>query len=136
MAWDVKNSLHHVPLREAEKPLFCLQGLGCVLHCSTMPFGLKVPTFLWTKVCRPVVQQLHSEGFRIFVYIEDIGGAPQTQASGPETTADASRAANRVRTLLSDLGLILHPTKGELMGMTALPMLVFTVDSNQGGLRR
>lgn len=131
MGWDVMDAYHHVPLREADKPLFCFQCLGRVFQCNTMPFGLKVAPFLWTKVCRPVVQQLRAEGFRIVVYVDDFGGAPPTQANGPATTADVTRAAVRVRTLLSDLGLTLHPTKGELEGTTALPMLGFIVDTER-----
>lgn len=31
MGWDVKDAYHHVPLREADKPLFCFQCHGRVL---------------------------------------------------------------------------------------------------------
>lgn len=96
-----------------------------------MPFGLKVAPFLWTKVCRPVVQQLRAEGFRIVVYVDDFWGALPTQANGPATATDVTRAAVRVRAPLSDLGLTLHPTKGEMEGTTALPMLGFIVDTQR-----
>eukprot|EP00170_Pyropia_yezoensis_P006372 contig_25952_g6393 len=96
-----------------------------------MPFGLKVAPFIWTKVCRPVVQQLRADGFRIVIYVDDFGGAPPTLKSGPAAKTNVERAASRVRCLLRDLGLMLHPTKGELNGVDSLPLLGFTIDTRR-----
>lgn len=131
MGWDIKDAYHHVPLREGDKPFFAFQCLGRVFQCNTMPFGLKVAPYIWTKVCRPVVQQLRQEGFRLIVYVDDFGGAPPTLSPGPATKGEVRRAAQRVRELLRRLGLTLHPTKGELDGTTELPLLGFLVDTRR-----
>lgn len=77
MGWDVKDVHHHVPRREAEKPLFCFKCLGRVFLCIKMLFGLNVARYLCTKACCPVVQQLRAVGFRIVVHVDDfVGAAP------------------------------------------------------------
>lgn len=53
IGWDVKDAYHHVPLRKADQTYFAFQCMGRVFRCVTMPFGLKVAPFVWTKLCRP-----------------------------------------------------------------------------------
>lgn len=131
MSWDVKDAYHHVPLREADKTYFAFQCLGRVFTCNTMPFGLKVAPYLWTKICRPVVQALRREGFRIIAYVDDFGGGPPTRGQGGATKDEASAAGLRVRALFYSLGLNLHPTKGEWHGTSSLPLLGFLVDTER-----
>lgn len=132
LGWDIKDAYHHVRLREVDKPYFAFQCMGRVFQCNTMPFGLKVAPFLWTKVCRPVVQALRREGFRVVVYVDDFGGAPPTRARRKGATKqDAVDAGHRVRRLFADLGLTLHPTKGVWHGTQCLPLLGFLVDTKR-----
>eukprot|EP00170_Pyropia_yezoensis_P005408 contig_21985_g5422 len=97
-----------------------------------MPFGPKVAPFLWTKVCRPVVQALHREGFRVVVYVDDFGGAlPSRTSRRGATKREAVDAGLRVRQLFGDLGLTLHPTKDVWDGTQCLPLLGFLVDTKR-----
>lgn len=132
MSWDVKDAYHHVPLRVEDRVYFGFQCSGRVFLCNTMPFGLKVAPFLWTKICRPVVEALRREGFRIVAYVDDFGGAPPTAGRDGATEQEVSAAAARVRELFGSLGLTLHQTKGEWGGTTCLPHLGLLVDT---GLR-
>eukprot|EP00170_Pyropia_yezoensis_P000366 contig_2090_g367 len=132
MSWDVKDAYHHVPLRVEDRVYFGFQCSGRVFLCNTMPFGLKVAPFLWTKICRPVVEALRREGFRIVAYVDDFGGAPPTAGRDGATEPEVSAAAARVRELFGSLGLTLHQTKGEWGGTTCLPHLGLLVDT---GLR-
>lgn len=131
ISWDVKDAYHHVPLRVADRNYFAFQCMGRVFRCLTMPFGLKVAPFVWTKLCRPIVQALRREGFRIVAYVDDFGGGVPTQQRGGATRAEATAAGMRVKELFHSLGLYLHPTKGEWGGTSRLPLLGFLVDTER-----
>jgi len=105
--------------------------MGRIFQCNTMPFGLKVAPFLWTKVFPPVVQALRREGFRVISYVNDFGGAPPTRAPTASTAGEALEGWERVRELFSQLGVTLHPTKGVWDGTHCLPLLGFLVDTRR-----
>lgn len=132
IGWDVRGAYHHVALRPDDQRFFCFQCLGRTFRCTTMPFGLKVAPFIWTKVCRPVVGKLREMGFRVIVYVDDFGGAPPTRSKhGPATGAEAVRGSQAVRQLFYDLGLHVHPDKGCYAGTRRLPLLGFIIDTER-----
>lgn len=96
-----------------------------------MPFDLRVAPYLWTKVCRPVVQRLRALGFRVIVYVDDFWGAPPSRKGKPATKAGARRGSLEVQRLFSRLGLQLHPTKGRWEGTMQLPLLGHMVDTRR-----
>eukprot|EP00170_Pyropia_yezoensis_P006587 contig_26870_g6608 len=96
-----------------------------------MRFGPKVAPYLWTKICRPVVQALRREGFRIIAYVDKFGGGPPTRGQGGATKDKATAAGLRVRELFASFVLNLHPTKGEWHGTSSLPLLGFLVDTER-----
>lgn len=81
--WDVRDAYHHLLLREEDRQYFAFQVFGRTFQSLTMPFGLRVAPYLWTKVCRPVVQRLRALGSRVIVYVDDFWGSttePEGQA--------------------------------------------------------
>lgn len=131
ISWDVKDAYLHVPLRKADQTYFAFQCMGRVFKCLTMPFGLKVAPYVWTKLCRPIVQALRREGFRIIAYVDDFGGGVPIRRRRGATKAEAAAAGRRVKQLFQSLGLYLHPSKGEWEGTSCLPLLVFLVDTER-----
>jgi len=129
--WDVRDAYHHLLLRAEDRKFFAFQVLGRTFQSLTMPFGLRVAPFLWTKVCRPVVQRLRALGFRVIVYVDDFGGAPPSRRRRPASKADAVRGSAQVQHLFALLGLQLHPTKGRWDGTMALPLLGHVVDTRR-----
>lgn len=128
---DVKDAYHHVQLRKADQTYFAFRCMGRVFKCLTMPFGLKVAPFVWTKLCRPVVQALRREGFRVVAYVDEFGGGVPTRQQGGATKKEAAAAGIRVQRLFQSLGLYLHPSEGEWSGTTCLPLLGFLVDTER-----
>lgn len=129
--WDVRDAYHHLLLREEDRKYFAFQVLGRTFQSLTMPFGLRVAPYLWTKVCRPVVQRLRAMGFRVIVYVDDFGGAPPSRKGKPATKKDARRGSSEVQRLFSLLGLQLHLTKGRWEGTMELPLLGHVVDTRR-----
>lgn len=132
IGWDVKGAYHHIALRVEDQDFFCFQCMGRTFRCTTMPFGLKVAPFIWTKVCRPVVSKLREMGFRVIVYVDDFGGAPPTASRhGPATQAEAAAGSAAVRDPFHSLGLHVHPDKGCYEGTRRLPLLGFVIDTER-----
>lgn len=132
IGWDVRGAYHHVALRQGDQRHFCFLCLGRTFRCTTMPFGLKVAPFIWTKVCRPVVGKLREMGVRVIVYVDDFGGAPPTQSKhGPASEGEAVRGSQAARKLFYELGLHVHPDKGCYAGTRRLPLLGFVIDTER-----
>jgi len=127
--WDIRDAYHHLLLRPEDRKYFAFQCLGRVFQSVTMPFGMQAAPFLWTKVCRPVVQELRRRGFRVIAYVDDFGGAPPSAQGRPATKGDAVRGSRAVQDLFGRLGLQLHPTKGMWEGTMRLPLLGHLVDT-------
>jgi hypothetical protein len=70
---------------------------------------------------RPVVAHLRAMGHRVYSYLDDIFGAAATAHAGvPATEADTKMAGRDISTLFRRLGLWLHPTKCDFVGMFLL----------------
>eukprot|EP00168_Porphyra_purpurea_P018165 TRINITY_DN662_c0_g1_i10.p1 TRINITY_DN662_c0_g1~~TRINITY_DN662_c0_g1_i10.p1 ORF type:complete len:892 (+),score=165.22 TRINITY_DN662_c0_g1_i10:970-3645(+) len=129
LSWDVKDAYHHLKIREEDRKYLAFKALGRTFVPVTMPFGMRIAPFTWTKVMRPVVQHLRELGFRILAYVDDFGGAPPAPDGQPATRAQARAAYNLVEQLFGELGLKLHPTKGVKDGPTRLRLLGHVIDT-------
>lgn len=132
ISWDIKDAFFHLEVRPRDRKYLCFTVLGRVFEPVAMPFGLRHAPFFWTKVCRPVVAALRKMGFRLIAYVDDFGGAPPSPPGKPASVPDALAGGEAVRTLLSRLGLGLHPRKGVWTGPTCLPLLGHLVDTERG----
>lgn len=131
LSCDVKDAYQHIPLRLTDRPYFTFLCQGRVFQCNAMPFGPMVAPYVWTKLCRPVVQALRREGYRVIAYVDDFGGGPPTTLTGGATKEAATAAGRRVKELCYSLGMHLHPLKGVWDGTTCLPLLGFLVDTEK-----
>eukprot|EP00168_Porphyra_purpurea_P013020 TRINITY_DN3507_c1_g1_i1.p2 TRINITY_DN3507_c1_g1~~TRINITY_DN3507_c1_g1_i1.p2 ORF type:complete len:266 (+),score=45.07 TRINITY_DN3507_c1_g1_i1:735-1532(+) len=102
---------------------------------STMPFGMSLALYMWTKVVRALVQYLRALGFLIISYVDDFGAAPPAPPGVPATAADAVCGYQLVRVVFRSLGLWLHPAKGSHDGAKAVKLLGHVVDTSQGFYR-
>jgi len=135
ISWDVADAYHHLRLRPEDQPYLAFTMLGRFFVPVSMPFGLSVAPFTWTKVCRPVVARLRELGFRLTAYVDDFGGRPPCTLGEAATTADARAGWRQAEELFSSLGLRVHETKGEREGTTELPLLGHVVDTRRGIFR-
>jgi len=129
LVWDVKDAYHHLLLREEDRRYLAFTTLGRVFIPITMPFGMSLAPYMWTKVVRALVQYLRSLGFRVISYVDDFGGAPPAMPGEAATVADAARGYLTVQLVFRALGLWLHPDKGTHDGSTAAQLLGHIVDT-------
>jgi len=131
LVWDVTDAYHHLLLRPEDALYLAFELEGRVFIPLTMPFGLRVAPYTWTKVCRPVVQALRGKGFRIIAYVDAFGGAPPAGRGQPATQSEAIAAFDTVQRLFTRLGLRVHPNKGVRTRPTAVRLLGHPVDTER-----
>jgi len=136
LVWDIKDTYHHLLLREEDQPFLAFTTLGRVFVPLTMPFGMSLAPYMWTKVMRALVQFLQALGFRIISYVDDFGGAPPAEPGEPATVADTARGYQLVRVVFSALGPWIHPDKGVHTGSTSAQLLGHMVDRTNGLYRQ
>eukprot|EP00170_Pyropia_yezoensis_P000576 contig_2858_g577 len=136
ISWDIADAFHHLGIRPQDQTYLAFTICGMYFVPVTMPFGLALAPYTWTKVCRPVVARLCELGFALTAYVEDFGGRPPVPVPGrPATRLDAARGWQQARELLASLGLRVHERKGEREGTTELPLLGHVVDTGRGVFR-
>ena len=89
---------------------------------TAMPFGLNVAPRLFTKIMKPVVASLRSQGFRLIIYLDDI----LIIASSIETL---NRHKTLAISLLESLGFLINYEKSNLTPSQQIVFLGVLVDS-------
>ena len=73
--FDLKCGYHHVAIYNPHHTYLGFQWeIGCVTRyfCfAVLPFGLSTASFIFTKVCRPLVKWWRFHGIRIVLYLND-----------------------------------------------------------------
>eukprot|EP00170_Pyropia_yezoensis_P004458 contig_18241_g4471 len=136
ISWDVADAFHHLRIQPMDQPSLAYTNCGRTFVPVSMPFGLAVAPYTWTKVCGPVVAHLRELGFVLTAYVHEFGGRPPVPRPGrPATKKDAQRGWWTAERLLTSLGLRVHKSKGEREGTTVLPLLGNVVDTKRGVFR-
>ena len=89
---------------------------------TEMPFGLNVAPRLFTKIMKPVVASLRSQGVRLIIYLDDI----LIIASSIETL---NRHKTLAISLLESLGFLINYEKSNLIPSQQIVFLGMLVDS-------
>jgi len=133
ISWDFKDAYHHAFIQPSDRPYLTFSIDGGTYEPITMPFGLSLAPWAWTKVMRTVLAYLRKLGFHLIGYVDDHGAA----ASGrrPVSKAEASKGFSFVTQLYDRLGLSLHPYKGNRDGTQQLTLLGYTLDTANNQVR-
>lgn len=131
-SWDVADAFHHVLLAGEESYLLGFRVGSVVYFPLTMPFGLKLAPWVWTKLLRPVVAYLRQRGFKILAYMDDFGCLGGLDP-GPRPVSASRATAGRAEAvaIFGKLGLDVHLHKGAQAGTQRLDLLGFTIDTNR-----
>lgn len=126
-SWDIKDAFFHITLSPPDQRRLAFRVGNRVFYPLVLPFGMKLSPFVFTKVLRPVVVALRRLGMAILAYMDDFCG----RSVGPATVSAAAATNARVSVLdlFSSLGLVVHATKGAVVGTMALPILGYILDT-------
>lgn len=128
-SWDLQNAFFHIPLAPADQKRLAFRVGDRVFIPLVLPFGLKLAPFVLTKVLRPVVGYLQRLGIAVLAYMDDFCGRPPGKPPDPAEAATQTRV--KVLELFRSLGLAVHPTKGEEVGTTKMPILGYVLDTSK-----
>lgn len=133
ISWDIKDAYHHVLMNPSDRPYLSFVVGSDVYEPITMPFGLSIAPWAWTKVMRPVLAHLRRKGLTLLGYVDDHGAV----AAGPRpcSKADAQKGFREVVRLYDRRGLILHTDKGDREGTRQLTLLGYTLDTEHNQVR-
>jgi len=128
VSWDMKDAFHHLSLQPHDRPRLVFRVGPRFYEPLTLPFGLKLAPWAWTKLCRPILQRLRHLGFCVIGYMDDFLCRPPGES--PTSAASATAGRCDAVALFSLLGLAVHPTKGAVTGTRQLAALGYLIDTS------
>lgn len=119
--FDFRGGYHHIAIHENSRKLLGFEWKNQYFMFNALPFGLCSAPWIFTKVFRPLVKKWRSEGFTVFLYIDDglILG---------ESFEECMRAATAVRGDLNLAGVRLADEKCQWHPSETVDWLGFTID--------
>lgn len=119
---DLKDAYYLIPIARSHKQYlrFCYNNIYYEFNC--LPFGLCCAPRIFTKVMRPVVNQLRRKGYTSVIYLDDMLLLEDNYSRCLESV-DATRE------LLLELGLTVNLQKSELIPVKEIRFLGFMFNS-------
>jgi hypothetical protein len=77
----------------------------------TLPFGLSLSPFVFTKIVRPILKWAREKGIRISAYLDDILIAARTKEEAKEHTRLVRGQLEKLGFLIKDAKSTLDPTQ-------------------------
>ena len=102
-SFDLKSAYHHIEINEAHRKFLGFQWQGTWFEFCVLPFGITSAGYIFTKLCRVVLEKWRSMGIKICMFLDD--GLCVTNLQQAES------AANMVRSDLLDAGFLLAHEK-------------------------
>lgn len=119
---DLKDAFLHVPMDPRFFKWLRFMWNGQLYEFTTLPFGLTLSPWVFTKVLREVVAFLRSRGVRLAIYLDDI-------LIMGSTYEEALRSMLECRKLLEQLGFTINLDKSVMTPSQRIEHLGFLWDS-------
>ena len=72
MKLELKGAYYAVPIHQDSRKYLRFQFEGTTFEFRCLPFGLSLAPWVFTRILRPVVAKLRSEGVRTVIYLDDL----------------------------------------------------------------
>ena len=128
---DLRDAYFHVPVHTRHRRFLQFIWKGQTYRYTALPFGLSTSPFCFTKVTRPIVQYLRSQGVRVVFYLDDVLLLAQTRRGAQENR-------RRIVHLLGKLCFSLNHEKSDFVPRQSFSYLGLQWDTtfNAGSLAR
>jgi len=100
----LKDAYYAVPIHPESRKYLRFQFKGTIYEFCCLPFGLSLAPRVFTRILRPIVAKLRSEGIRTVIYLDDLLLIHHQKDT-------LSKIFLYVRSLLSSLGFIVKLEK-------------------------
>ncbi|KAJ8918504.1 hypothetical protein NQ315_015209 [Exocentrus adspersus] len=119
---DLKDAYYLLPIHESSRKFLRFHFSGCLYQFTCLPFGLSSAPFTFTKLLKPVVQKIRSQGIMCVNYLDDFLLLGKSQQ-------DCSRHVQLTISLLESLGFVINRDKSVLIPNTSWKYLGFLFNS-------
>ena len=120
---DLKSAYLHVPVHPEDRPYLDFYHAGRRYRYRCLPFGLSCAPRVFTKLMKPVIAHLRSQGIRLIIYLDDM-------LIVADTSKQLQQHLQTATSLLTDLGFLINTDKSVLQPTTRLKFLGFDIDSS------
>lgn len=121
---DLKDAYLMVPVAKNHRKYLRFSFLGVIYEFKCLPFGLCTAPFTFTKLLKPVIQTLRTQGITLVVYLDDI----LIIASSKD---ECNTHLSIVQKLLESLGFIISGDKSQVKPTQRCTYLGFIIDSSK-----
>ncbi len=119
---DIKDAYLHVPIAPEHRALFRFNWKGATFEFQCLCFGLTSAPRSFTRLFKPVLARLRSEGIRLVIYLDDI----LVMAHSEEL---CRKHTHRVVEVLAEFGWIINWKKSETSPAQQRTYLGVLIDS-------
>ena len=119
---DLKDAYFSVNVRNAHRKFFRFRYQGILYEFTSLPQGYKESPRIFTKLLKPILGFLRSQGHRLVAYIDD------TLLQG-DTKQECLKNVNDTGKTFDELGFTVHPVKSVLNPTQSIQFLGFVLDS-------
>lgn len=119
---DLKDAYYLINIAKESRKLLRFYFSGQLYQFTALPFGLCTSPLIFTKIMKPVVQELRKQGFLSTIYLDDIlllGDTYSTCLTNLQSTKE----------LLISLGFVINFHKSSTIPNTRCKFLGFIIDS-------
>lgn len=119
---DLKDAYFLIPVCHSDRQYLRFEYAGKLWQFSCLPFGLSSCPFVFTKVMKPIIQILRSEGITVIIYLDDILVMARSEFECKKNT-------QRAIDILKSLGFIINFNKSNLSPSRYCKFVGFIIDS-------
>jgi ribonuclease HI len=119
---DVKDAYHMIPIHPNDRKFLRFRWNGILYQYTCVPFGLNVAPRLYTKIMKPVLAHLRSNGFKSVSYLDDCLCMGDTEGSCKENVDSTDR-------LYKELGILVNYEKSQVVPSHCVRYLGFILDT-------
>jgi hypothetical protein len=119
---DLSDAFLHVAVHPTSRKYLRFRWGAALYQFRTLPFGLSLSPFVFTKIVRPILKWAREKGIRISAYLDDILIAARTKEEAKEHT-------RLVREQLEKLGFLIKDAKSTLDPTQRIDHLGFRIDT-------
>lgn len=119
---DLKDAYLLVPISQEDRRFLRFQWRGNTFEFTALPFGLSTAPYIFTKIIRPVLARLRSEGHLSIVYLDDFLLFGQSKNECLDNL-------NATLSLLTSLGFLCNYSKSQFKPSQVCKFLGFQFNS-------
>lgn len=121
---DLKDAYHSCSVRDKDKKYFRFQFNNSIFEYQCLPQGFTDAPRIFTKLTKPLMAALRSQGFSNCIYIDDL------LLVGDSREEIEHNVTSTIK-LFDDAGFTIHPHKSVFSGTHNIEFLGFNIDSQQ-----